>query len=437
MSSINLAGFRCRTHQRVGSTINLRLVAIAANGMHYEMIFTQQPGNTPKMTVWKSSRLGLAPGMYCEECIRQGSINDGLLEHDFDYIKEQIGDIKPFILVDSKNVDARMADFERFTLNQPQNSKTLQSFLFMRDMANEAVDPKAANALLGETMKKMRESMTTQDAWTLGKISGKINSLQYQISAISNGPFANFGSSKSQVADLMVQLENAKTEYQEFKQQQANATLAKFAPDNPSPAPTPKYGSGVTPELQAKLEPIFQKFGSIFQNGMLHEQKFGQPLVFRVDYESLGVGGNLAQVDAQFYGNGNSIKVITINSDTIDRATLESSVFHEMAHILQFNQDYNVMGPHWDYVKKRVNGQPVMLDQNEVLATAIEQFVIDPVGLMHRDPDLFAHVAAFVSGKAATYSKNRYAPIRPASGSTYTPGTPGATPGTWSNTKRT
>lgn len=106
MTTINLAGFRCRPHQRNGALVKLRLIVQARDGLLYERTYTQELPKQPVVSEWREARLPLAVGMHCEMCIREGQ--NSLIEDDFDYIAMHIGDIIPFVLVASSMVNAEV-----------------------------------------------------------------------------------------------------------------------------------------------------------------------------------------------------------------------------------------------------------------------------------------------------------------------------------------
>lgn len=103
MTNIILDGFRCRLHQRENNPIRLRLVVAGLDNKVYERFFTQIRQQI-SFTPWRVVSLNLIPGMYCEDCIREAKFEP--LEDDFDYISRKVGDIEPFLLVDSNDVNA-------------------------------------------------------------------------------------------------------------------------------------------------------------------------------------------------------------------------------------------------------------------------------------------------------------------------------------------
>lgn len=103
MSQINLDSFQCRPHQRSSNQIRLRLV-VDKDGTCYERMFRQDGKQAPTVSSWRIANLNLAPGMYCEDCIREGKIV--VLDDDIAFIAEKVGDIEPFILVEPDRVNA-------------------------------------------------------------------------------------------------------------------------------------------------------------------------------------------------------------------------------------------------------------------------------------------------------------------------------------------
>jgi DEAD/DEAH box helicase domain-containing protein len=106
MTTINLAAYRCSTHYRKTDPYRIRLVVSAADGTLQQRIYSQSPQKVASVGNWSSAQLPLAPGLYCEACIRMGNIQTALLDDNFETIADDLGDITPFILVDAQKFDA-------------------------------------------------------------------------------------------------------------------------------------------------------------------------------------------------------------------------------------------------------------------------------------------------------------------------------------------
>lgn len=104
MTQINLDGFRCRPHQRATNQIRLRLIVAGKDGVVYERFYTQPTHQAVVVSPWRIATFNLMPGMYCEDCIREGTIS--VIDDDFAYIADKVGDVEPFLLMDPSMIVA-------------------------------------------------------------------------------------------------------------------------------------------------------------------------------------------------------------------------------------------------------------------------------------------------------------------------------------------
>ena len=382
--------------------------------------------------------------------------------------------------------DTQAADYARFKPQRTRVTKTLSRLPFIRRQISEAQDSAQADRDGAETASKIVKSMSFRRTGSIGFLTGEINQLIKQYDSLATGMFKNSNFVKNQLVALQQRITAKKAELYAEQNALAAETRDNFKADNPSVIATPTI-TNLNSEQEAQVRSALNKISAMMDASQLRTSH-GGPLQFDVKGEHLGPNGPLALHRANIVRDPTTNEIdwtqsgseIIINLDAVDQATIESSVVHEFGHVLQTQAANDFINDHADYIYNRLAGEPLRFADDgtafyedlftrtysgaignnnslrplagmpfeavnqiaranglgtafpmEALSTGLEQYIMDPHGLMINDPDLFMHMHSLLTGKsAAQRTAKRIADDAAAAAGTTPPGPtpPGPTP---------
>jgi hypothetical protein len=382
--------------------------------------------------------------------------------------------------------DTQAADYARFKPQRPRATKTLSRLPFVRRQIVEAQDSAQADKDSAETASQIVKSMSFRRSGSIGFLTGEINQLIKQYDTLANGMFANSNFIKNQLASLQQKITAKKAELYAEQGALAAETRDNFKADTPSVIATPVM-TDLNSLQQAQVRSALDKI-SMMMDASQMRTSHGGPFKFEVKGERLGPNGPLALHRANIVRDSTTNEIdwtqsgseIIINLDATDQATIESSVVHEFGHVLQTQAANDFINDHADYIANRLAGEPLRFADDgtafyedlftrtysgaignnnslkpltgmpyeavsqiarangmgtafpmEALSTGLEQYIMDPHGMMINDPDLFMHINALMTGKSAKLRTSQRIADDAAAAAGATPATPGPVlPGT-------
>ena len=380
--------------------------------------------------------------------------------------------------------DTQAADYARFKPQRTRVTKTLSRLPFIRRQISEAQDSTQADRDGAETASKIVKSMSFRRSGNIGFLTGEINQLIKQYDSLANGMFKNSNFVKNQLVALQQRITAKKAELYAEQNALAAETRDNFKADTPSVIATPTI-TNLNSEQQAQVRSALNKISAMMDASQLRTSH-GGPLQFEVKGEHLGPNGPLALHRANIVRDPTTNEIdwtqsgseIIINLDAVDQATIESSVVHEFGHVLQTQAANDFINDHADYIYNRLAGEPLRFADDgtafyedlftrtysgaignnnslrplagmpfeavnqiararglgtafpmEALSTGLEQYIMDPHGLMINDPDLFMHMESLLTGKSAAQRTAKRIADDAAAAAGATPATPTVPPG--------
>ena len=380
--------------------------------------------------------------------------------------------------------DTQAADYARFKPQRTRVTKTLSRLPFIRRQISEAQDSAQADRDGAETASKIVKSMSFRRSGNIGFLTGEINQLIKQYDELANGMFRNSNFVKNQLVELQQKITAKKADLYSEQNALAAETRENFKADTPSVIATPTI-TNLNREQQSQVRSALNKISAMMDASQLRTSH-GGPLQFEVKGEHLGPNGPLALHRANIVRDPTTNEIdwtqsgseIIINLDAVDQATIESSVVHEFGHVLQTQAANDFINDHADYIYNRLAGEPLRFADDgtafyedlftrtysgaignnnslrplagmpfeavnqiaranglgtafpmEALSTGLEQYIMDPHGLMINDPDLFMHMHSLLTGKSAAQRTAKRIADDAAAAAGATPATPTVPPG--------